>query len=313
MNSLLIEQPGLLSLVQDRGRYGHAALGLTTGGPVDPVAFAIANRLLGNADNAAAIEVTFGGLVAIAESDLQLCVTGAELPLEIGDRERELWQVHSVTAGDRINLGFNKTGCRSYLSVAGGLDVKPQFGSTSTVVREHIGGLTGSPLQSGDRLHVHRSTSVLPLWLPPCERPVYHHRSTLRVIPGYQEGHFSRLDQRRFFSGEYTVSERCDRMGYRLNGPAVRADIDGIRSEGIAMGAIQFPSDGQPIVLLNDRQTIGGYPKIGCVYSNDCAALGQLRPGDTVNFAPISIQKAHNALHLARLFEQSRRLEQAPS
>ena len=102
-------------------------------------------------------------------------------------------------------------------------------------------------------------------------------------------------------------------MGYRLEGPAIRADIDGILSEGIALGAIQFPADGQPIVLLQDRQTIGGYPKIGCVFSGDCAALGQLRPGDRVNFTPISAQNAHNALHLARQFEHGLRPEAAPA
>jgi allophanate hydrolase subunit 2 len=132
------------------------------------------------------------------------------------------------------------------------------------------------------------------------------------VVPGYQQRHFSRLAQRRFFGSEYRVTERCDRMGYRLSGNSVCADIEGIQSEGIAMGAIQCPADGQPIVLLNDRQTIGGYPKLGCVLSLDCAALAQLRPGDSVIFTPISEHAAHNALHLAHCFEQSRRLEPVP-
>jgi allophanate hydrolase subunit 2 len=112
------------------------------------------------------------------------------------------------------------------------------------------------------------------------------------------------LQQRRFFSHKYTVSERCDRMGYRLEGPAITCDIEGILSEGICFGAIQIPADGQPIVLLNDRQTIGGYPKIGSALSLDAAQLAQLTPGGSVHFAPISPHGAHNALHLARSFDQ---------
>jgi len=133
------------------------------------------------------------------------------------------------------------------------------------------------------------------------------------VIPGYQQAHFSRLQQRRFFSHAFTVSERCDRMGYRLEGPAITCDIDGILSEGICFGAVQIPADGQPIVLLNDRQTIGGYPKIGAVLSLDAARLAQLRPGDTVHFAPINQHAAHNALHLAHAMSgRSRLLERSP-
>jgi len=124
------------------------------------------------------------------------------------------------------------------------------------------------------------------------------------VIPGYQQAHFNRLQQRRFFSHAYTVSDRCDRMGYRLEGPAVSCEIEGILSEGICYGAIQIPADGQPIVLLNDRQTIGGYPKIGSALSIDAAHLAQLKPGDTVHFAPISHHAAHNALHLAESFNK---------
>ena len=142
------------------------------------------------------------------------------------------------------------------------------------------------------------------LFINPEAQPHYPDSATVRVIPGYQQAHFSRLQQRRFFSHGYTVSDRCDRMGYRLEGPAIDCDIDGILSEGVCQGAIQIPADGQPIVLLNDRQTIGGYPKIGSALSLDTAALSQLTPGGTVYFTPISPHAAHNALHLAASFEQ---------
>lgn len=312
MSALRIINPGLLSLLQDAGRFGHAALGLTTGGPMDTQAFAIAQRLVGNTPDTTALEVSFGGLELEAEGDTVVAVTGATLPLLVNDEEHPQWQALRLGAGDRLRLGFSETGCRSYIAVAGGVQVPAAFGSTATVVREGIGGLNGGALREGDRLPCPAPGDISLLWLPPSQRPRYHHRATLRVIPGYQSQAFPRLVQRRFFSGEYQVTDRSDRMGYRLSGPETRADIDGIVSEGIALGAIQFPPDGQPIVLLRDRQTIGGYPKIGCILSLDCSLLGQLRPGDTVNFTPISEHAAHNALQLAQIFEKSRRLEPAP-
>ncbi|MDP5070689.1 MAG: allophanate hydrolase, partial [Congregibacter sp.] len=193
-----------------------------------------------------------------------------------------------------------------------GFNIAESFGSSATVVREGIGGLNGQRLAVGDQLPVHPAKATERLWLAPRLRPSYHHRATVRVIPAYQYAQFPRLEQQRFFGNEYTVSDRCDRMGYRLEGPPIKCDVQGILSEGIAPGAIQVPADGQPIALLNDRQTIGGYPKIACALSLDCAALAQLRPGDTVNFTPITENYAHNALHLASAFERSRRFEPAP-
>ncbi|WOJ93858.1 biotin-dependent carboxyltransferase family protein [Congregibacter variabilis] len=312
MTALEVIQPGLLSLLQDRGRFAQAAIGLTTGGPMDPLAASLANRLLQNSANATLIEVSFGGLVLRARTKTQIAVTGATLPLGIDGKEQAMWSVIEVAEGEEINLGFSETGCRSYLAVRGGFDIPDSFGSSSTVVREGIGGLNGQRLTVGDELPIHAVDAAQELWLPPRMRPRYHHRATVRVIPGYQYAHFPRLEQRRFFGSEYTVTDRCDRMGYRLEGPAIACDIQGILSEGIAPGAIQIPADGQPIALLNDRQTIGGYPKIGCALSLDCAALGQLRPGDTVIFTPISEHYAHNALHLADAFERSRHLEPTP-
>lgn len=312
MSRLWVRQPGLLSLLQDTGRVGHARLGLGTGGPLDPQAFAMCQRLLDNPAACTAIEVSFGGLELEAEDDCQICVCGATLPVAVNGRAAPMWQVIALRDGDQLQLGYSETGCRSYLGVRGGFAVSPQFGSTATVMREGIGGLNGGRLNEGDVLPIRATARTDGRRLPEAFRPVYHHHATLRVIPGYQQRHFDRLTQRRFFASEYTVSERCDRMGYRLTGPETRADISSMLSEGIALGAVQFPADGQPIVLLNDRQTIGGYPKLGTVCSLDCAALAQLRPGDTVNFTPISEHAAHNALHLAQFLERSRHLEPAP-
>ena len=305
-------QPGLLSLLQDQGRFAQAAIGLTTGGPMDTLAASLANRLLQNASNATLIEASFGGLSLRANEGTQIAVTGASLPLSVNGEVKALWTVINLEAGDEVSLGYSETGCRSYLAVRGGFAITQSFGSSATVVREGIGGLNGGRLATGDILPIHPSNAVQSLWLPPDKRPKYHHRATVRVIPGYQHRHFPRLEQRRFFDSDYTVTDRSDRMGYRLEGPVINCDIKGILSEGIAPGAIQIPADGQPIVLLNDRQTIGGYPKIGCALSLDCAALAQLRPGDTVTFTAISEHSAHNALHLAHVYERSRTLEPAP-
>jgi biotin-dependent carboxylase-like uncharacterized protein len=310
--SLEVVHPGVLSLLQDRGRFGAHRIGLTNGGPLDPEAFHYCHRLLANDPTSTAIELSFGGAHFRALVDTYICVTGASMPLTVNGAEKPGWAAHSVAAGDEIQLEFAESGCRSYLGVAGGFSIEPSFGSTATVVREHIGGLAGDKLQAGDLLPCNEARNLKHLYLPRERQPHYQSMVTVRVIPGYQERSFSRIEQRRFFSHAYTVSDRCDRMGYRLEGPAIHCDIEGILSEGICFGAIQIPADGQPIVLLNDRQTIGGYPKLGSALSLDAAHLSQLRPGDTVHFAPISAHGAHNALHLADSVIGRQPLEQHP-
>jgi biotin-dependent carboxylase-like uncharacterized protein len=308
--SFTVRQPGLLSLLQDSGRFGQHRIGLTNGGPLDGEAFAYCNRLLQNDPNSTAIEISFGGLQLESQVDTFVCLTGADIPLHINGEEQPAWEVVPVSAGDRIALEFAQRGCRAYLGVAGGFDITPRFGSSATVVREGIGGLRGDRLHAGDVLPCSATADRRRLFLPKEWRPHYQDTVTVRVIPGYQQASFSRLQQRRFFSHAYTVTDRCDRMGYRLEGPAIECDIDGILSEGICAGAIQIPADGQPIVLLNDRQTIGGYPKIGSALSLDTSHLAQLAPGGTVHFAPITPHAAHNALHLAESFRRRINLQE---
>ncbi len=297
--SFEVQQPGILSLLLDGGRFGQHGIGLTTGGPADREAYAWANRLLGNDPNATAVEVSFGGLVLTAQNDGWICITGAELPFTIDGEEAPAWTTVAVRKGQEIALGYATAGCRAYLAVAGGFDVVHQFGSSATVVREGIGGLNGGPLRAGDTLPCASGNVATPCRLATEHQPRYTDELTLRLIPGYQQAHFSPGEQARLFHAEYVVGERCDRMGYRLEGAAIGCDIQGILSEGICLGAVQIPADGQPIVLLQDRQTIGGYPKMGSVLSLDCAALAQLRPGARVRFTPVTMEEAHNALHLA--------------
>jgi biotin-dependent carboxylase-like uncharacterized protein len=296
-----ILSPGILSLLQDAGRYGQHTIGLTNGGPMDPLAFKWANRLLSNDENATVIETTVGGLKLKSTTDTYIAITGAKVNVSINGIESAQWQTLPVKKDDMIELGYATQGCRIYLGVAGGFQVEKQFSSTSTVVRENVGGLNGAALKVGNKLAViDNKQPANHLKLPEKDIPDYSSDITLRVIPSYQQHDFSRHEQRMFFQNEYSVSDLCDRMGYRLSGQKITCDIQGILSEGIALGAIQVPKDGQPIILMNDRQTIGGYPKIGSVLSLDLAKLAQLTQGAKVRFEPITIDHAHNLLLLAQ-------------
>ena len=309
--SLKVMNPGILALLQDGGRFGQHSLGLTTGGPMDPVAFKWANRLVGNDLNATSIEMTVGGFKAKAMTAMSLAITGAKTVITINGESKPQWQTLEMTEGDELDIAYASEGCRIYLAVAGGFDVTSQFGSTSTVVREGIGGIDGNGLTANTLLKI-KPIKQRPNIKRLNDHPVYDREVSLRVVPGYQDHAFSRQQQRRFFYHEFEVTDLADRMGYRLKGPRIACDCEGILSEGICLGAIQIPADGQPIILMNDRQTIGGYPKIGSVFSLDLAKLAQLTQGAKIRFEPISIDQAHNLLHLAKHQFENTGLEEIP-
>ena len=294
MSGFIVRQPGLLSLVQDRGRFGAHNLGLTTGGPLDTLAYDWANRLLGNDSNASCIEVSFGGLTVEANVDTVFVITGANKPCKINGNKIPQWQTCSIKKGDVLEMGFARDGIRAYLAVAGGFQISPSFGSSSTVVREKTGGLHGDKLQVDDHLPCQPQTISQHLMLADEHRPTYGKQASLRVVKGYQQAAFDHVQQWRFFNSDYQVTERSDRMGFRLEGEVIHSNMVGMLSEGICHGAIQIPADGQPIVLMNDRQTIGGYPKIGSVIPLDTARLAQLAPGANIRFEAISLEQAHN-------------------
>lgn len=302
--SFKVLQPGLLSLLQDLGRFGQHAIGLTTGGPLDNEAFLWANRLLHNTPNACAIEVSFGGLQLLAQTHSYICVTGASLDLTINGVTKALWTSHKVLAGDEIKLGYSSQGCRSYLAIAGGVTIKPSFSSSATVMREKIGGLNsmgGEKLATNDVLPCNTVVKLPRQSLAQNHWPLYgQDAATLRLLPGYQYNQFDSDTQARFFHGCYKVTDRSDRMGMRLEGPAVACSSEQMLSEGICLGAVQVPADGQPIVLLKDRQTIGGYPKMGAIMARDTATLAQLRPGAMVRFEAVDLYQAHTINTLAQ-------------
>jgi biotin-dependent carboxylase-like uncharacterized protein len=294
VSGFIVKHPGLLTLVQDLGRFGAHNLGLTNGGPLDKIAFSWANRLLGNNPNASCLEVSFGGLLLEAEVDTSIVITGAKIPCKVNGEDIKQWQTISIRKSDLIEIGYATLGTRGYLAVAGGFDITPSFGSSSTVIREKIGGLNGDKLQVDDQLICKPAGLSVNYCLAEEDQPVYGDFALLRVVTGYQCEAFDTTQQWRFFNSDYLVSDRCDRMGFRLEGEAIHSGITGMLSEGICHGAIQIPADGQPIVLMNDRQTIGGYPKIGSVIPLDTAKLAQLGPGSTVRFESIGPELAHN-------------------
>ncbi|MGI5308071.1 biotin-dependent carboxyltransferase family protein [Rheinheimera sp. WS51] len=294
-----VRSAGILSLLQDRGRFGQSDLGLTTGGPADPYSAAMANALLNNNSNATLIECSIGGLQLEAHCASFIAVTGAELSLTINGQAAAMWTSLAVSAGDIIELGMASAGLRAYVAVAQGFKVKPQFSSTATVLREKIGGLNGDKLQVGDTLAITSVSRATSHSLAKQHWRQFNNSLTLRLVEGYQAEQFSTSERQRFYLQPYTVTPQSDRMGYKLTGAAIHCQQQSLLSEGISYGAVQIPPDGQPIVLLNDRQTLGGYPKIGSVLSLDCALLAQASPGTKVYFTPISIEQAHNALCLA--------------
>lgn len=298
---LQVLQPGLLSALQDGGRKGASHLGIAPCGYADPYAANWANRLVENPQGTALIEVLVGGFSGVFTASTSIAVCGAVGELRINDRVMSGWQSHRVVAGDRIELGHANNGLRAYLALAGGLVARSSFGSCATNTREKLGGLLGDgePLKVGDQLV--SSTVVQPFKQAKAPRraiPQYPDAFTLRFVPGYQYAAFSSVEVARLASVDFSVSERMDRMGIQLIGNQILPPKLSMLSEGISYGAIQVPPDGNPIVMLSDRQTIGGYPKLGSLLSIDAAKLAQAKSGSRVSLQEISLEQAHNLISL---------------
>ena len=298
MSGFAVRQPGIFTTLQDSGRIGQSHHGVTSGGAMDRPSLAWANHLTGNHEDTGGLEITIGGLELQSLINTRIAICGADCPVTINGKSVGMWRSHAVHYGDIIYIGHARTGCRSYMTTAGGFLLPRQFGSHSTVVREQLGGLNGTALKRGDFLPcLHHSHKGLRQAIDPPEALHSHSDSTtkalkLRIIPSYQHDEFSEQQREHFFNSRYQVSRQCDRMGYRLQGPAITHQQHQLYSEGISYGAVQIPPDGQPIVLLNDRQTIGGYPKIGTVLSIDCYPLAQRQAGAGVRFELIDIEAA---------------------
>jgi len=287
MSAFVVLDPGVLSCVQDMGRFGYAHVGLTQGGPADVVSYRIADLLLQNPQPSCQIEVSVGGLSVVALTDSVFCVTGAQMPLTVNGQAKSLWQSHSVKKDDVIRLGYAKSGVRCYLAVAGGFRLAKDFGSNSTVLREKVGGIAGAALQQGQFLPVRSAYRPLFWSLPEKLWPDFSAPLELALLPGYQQHWLDDSQWQQLCTSDYQVSGMSDRMGYRLLGEPLAYQPKALLSEGICYGAVQLPPDGLPIVLLNDRQTLGGYPKPGVILARHAAALAQRQQGQAISFYKI--------------------------
>jgi antagonist of KipI len=315
-------KPGLLTTLQDRGRFGCAMLGVGRAGPMDAAAMRLANALVGNAPEAAALEITLIGPRLRFDAAATIALAGAEFGARLGEAELPMWQPVAVRAGAVLDVGTAHRGARACLAVAGGFAAEPVLGSVSTDVNARLGGLEGRPLSEHDRLFTGTGDHGDPMCgrgrsRPPAgsrrahwsldPRPWFDPDPTtpIRLMRGR---HFDALDasaRTALFTAEFRVAADSNRVGYRLDGPRLQwATPLELVSEPLALGVLQLPPGGQPIALMAEHPTIGGYPCIGQVAAVDLSRLAQRRPGDPVRFAECDLDTAQT-----RYLERERAIE----
>lgn len=293
--SFKVLNSGIFTTIQDIGRYGYTHEGRTSSGAMDEYAYLWSQKLLNN-QNANALEVMVG-LKLKALAPTVVSVTGADLTFTINGVPQPIWQTYFIEADDVLAFKKRVLGQRAYLAVKGGFVVEKEYGSVSKTLKENIGKrvergdilktITSIP-NNGGRAFRFRTAQI---FIPNYNRPL-----VLRLLLSYQEDYFSQEEKEKFFNSEYEVTLQSDRMGFKLKGSAITPKKGGIISEGIAFGSVQIPKDGQPIILLKERQTIGGYPKIGTVLAVDCFKLAQISIGSMVRFEPIKIEEAQEIM-----------------
>ena len=296
MAGLKVLRPGMLTTVQDLGRWGHQADGVPVAGPMDPYSHRLANRLAANDDDAAAVEVTLVGPEFEAVGDVSCAVAGAVFELTVEGVPVPTGRALDIRHGHRLRFGRRIAGARATLAVRGGIDVPLSFGSRATSTIAGMGAFGGRPLTRGD---------MLPAGLLPAAPPVKEAAplalpqggARLRAMAGPHEAMFPADTVDLFFSARFTLMPSSNRMGYRLEGPPImRVQQTELLSAATPVGSVQVPASGHPIVLMADRQTTGGYPRIATVISADIALAGQLAPGDWVQFVPCTRSEAMDAL-----------------
>lgn len=294
MPKMTVISSGPLSTIQDEGRFGYMSTGFSPNGTMDTYSMKIANILVGNAPGDGVIEMTLMGMVVKFDCTSVIALTGADMQPEINGKKIDMYTAVEVHDGDILTLKAAPKGMRTYLAVAQGFDIPEVMGSMSTNLKCVLGGFQGRKLQAGDEIPLRQS---IPLSL-------IGNRSTLpendyasviavRVVLGPQEDYFTDKGMQTFLSTEYTVSDKSDRMGVRLEGKKIenKNGVD-IISDGIATGSVQVPASGTPIILMADRQTTGGYAKIATIISADLKKIAQARPGTKIRFEAVSEKEA---------------------
>jgi antagonist of KipI len=292
-----VELPGLMSTVQDLGREGFGPLGVSASGAADPIALRIGNRLLGNTEGAAALELTLVGGTFRFETDTWVSLTGSDFEATLDGEPLTTWTAHPVGAGQVLQMRSTRTGARCYLCVSGGIEVPLVLGSASTHVLSALGGLSGRPLRKGDALRTGPCRPPAARRLNPDMAERLAPRRRLRVTDGLQSDWFTKPSQRSLFEVSFRVTEASDRMGLRLEGSPIESTSQAdLITTGVALGAIQVPAGGQPVIVFVEQQTTGGYPVIANVIAADLASVGQLRPRDAVEFELVSQRTARELI-----------------
>ncbi len=301
VETLKILAPGPLTTVQDRGRFGFGQYGVPPSGALDSFSLRVGNLLVGNKEHEASLEITVIGPKIVALIDTLIAITGADLQPNVNETPLEMWRSHLLKKGDVLSFKGPRSGCRTYLAIGGGISVQNIMGSKSTNLAAQFGGLEGRPLRKGDIISSDspaRHLKAVGRSLDKALIPSYTKDQDIRVISGPQDDHFSAEAKEIFFGSPFRVTPQSDRTGIRLEGPQIEAKKnlkESIISEGVVPGTIQIPGDAQPIIILGETVT-GGYRKVATVISADLPLLGQLKPGDTVNFLKVSMDEAYQAI-----------------
>lgn len=296
---ITVLQPGMFSTVQDEGRQEFLSCGLPRAGIMDRYAARMANLLCSNPLGAAVIEMTLTGGAFRVEKACRLAICGANMNAHLNGKLLAPWAAADVVPGDILETGVAEDGCRAYLALSGGIDVPVVMGSRATYTRASVGGFKGRALKTGDQVPLGDSPPLptAPSRIDPSFRPQYADKIILRVLLGPQDDLFTAEGIETFLQSEYSVSEEADRMGYRLSGPhIVHRDKADIVSDGLGAGAVQVPGSGQPIVMMADCGTTGGYAKIATVISADLYRVAQAKPQDTIRFSLCTEAEAIQAL-----------------
>lgn len=286
--SFKVIKPGFISTIQDYGRLTHGAHGMSQSGVMDEYAFCWANYLLGNNFNDAVLEITFGNVELEALDDMVICVCGAELDFKVNTQTTSNWRSIQIDKGDRLSWALPKHGIRAYLAVKGGFKTPILFDSRSVNLHENI----GSKLAENDILDCESSLLKLDYFVTPQYIPNYNQDIVLRLLPSYQYAEFSEAQRALFFNQRYQITNANDRTGCRLDGVPITVKKEKMISEGMSYGSVEIATDGLPIILLKDAPTIGGYPKIGTVFSLDLAKLAQKQPKTKLKFELMDIHLA---------------------
>lgn len=307
---ITVTKPGLHDTIQDVGRYGYQKFGVVAGGVMDSFSHRVANMLVGNEEAAASLEMTLVGPRISFEEDALIAICGGDLYPRISGLPVPMWRPVFIRKGTELRFGAAKAGARAYLAVAGGFDVPAVLGSRSTYVKAGLGGLGGRALQKGDSLPVGLASGLAKLikkkmassasfcttdWTITSQLlPEFSNHYEIRVMRGRQYELFDEDSCYTFWNEPFTVSSQSDRMGYRIKGPVLRMQKPmEMISEAVTYGSIQVPSDGNPVILAADRQTTGGYPKIGQLSSVDYPKLAQAKAGDRLTFKEVLLEESH--------------------